>query len=155
MLSNGPSKGLLPPEPVIWLPVPRSQFSSLSFWSFRATSMAPGSFARSMNSTAVTFLTHGPGICKGGLETSGWVWSGEGPGFEGHCRTWGYVLRFSTSAARIGSRVLLLAGFFAKAPLDIVGSKPPNSAKPCAPHPEPRTLNTTKQKVPQERAAHW
>jgi len=36
-----------------------SQFSSLSFWSFRATSVAAGSFARSLNSTAVTFLTHG------------------------------------------------------------------------------------------------
>ncbi|CAE7333126.1 UPS1 [Symbiodinium pilosum] len=39
-----------------------SQFSSLSFWSFRATSVAAGSFARSLNSTAVTFLTHGSAL---------------------------------------------------------------------------------------------
>ncbi|CAE7534749.1 rep [Symbiodinium natans] len=39
-----------------------SQFSSLSFWSFRATSVAAGSFARSLNSTAVTFLTRGSAL---------------------------------------------------------------------------------------------
>ena len=43
-------------------PALRSQFSSLSFWSFRATSVAAGSFARSLNSTAVTFLTHGSAL---------------------------------------------------------------------------------------------